>query len=327
MAAAPETPEIITRVAGQEDVGTRLDVFLARQPELGSRESCKQLIRRGLVKVDGHSGKPGQSLQIGQSISFSTEVPEREVEAPIAPAPEIGILHEDAYLVVIDKPVGIAVHPPEGAHFRGHTVAGLMEERLGRLPRVAGHDRPGIVHRLDKDTSGVMAIARTEEAFHFLRAQFKARTVHKEYRALVYGEPRFDSEHVDRAVGPNPRNPSRMGIREEGGREASTFYEVIERFVGFAYVRCIPKTGRTHQIRVHMMSVGHSLIGDRLYRSRKVQHRHLPPEAPAPGRQCLHARRLRLQHPRTHEEVEFEAPLPADMAGLLAWLREQTSSE
>lgn len=314
-------PDPITRVAGPQDVGSRLDVFLARQPELGSRVWAKQLVRNGLVLVDGTGSKPGQPLQLGQAITFCLGDREPDERAELPPAPEIPILHTDPHVVVIDKPAGVPVHPPEGRGFRGHTVASVMESLCGELPRLAGPDRPGIVHRLDKDTSGVMVVARTEEAFHFLRAQFKARTIQKEYRALVYGEPRFDSEHIERNIGPDPRNPSRMSARDEGGRVASTYYEVVERLGGFSQLRCIPKTGRTHQIRVHLMSIGHSLLGDRLYRSRKVQHMVIPPEAPDPGRQCLHALRLGFRHPRTHEDVEFQAPMPADMERLLSWLR------
>ena len=318
--------EGIKRVAGPEDVGRRLDVFLAGQPELDSRTLAKELVRHGRVAVDGRAGKAGQNLQLGQEITFWL-LKEIQVDAEVPAAPEITVLHVDPHLVLIDKPAGIPVHPPHGRGFFGHTVASLMQSRFGSLPLIAGPDRPGIVHRLDKDTSGVMVLARTDEAFHFLRSQFKARTVHKEYRALVHGEPRFDSEHIERPIGPNPRNPSRMSVREEGGRVASTYYEVVERFEGFAHLRCVPKTGRTHQIRVHMMSVGHSLIGDRIYRSRKVQNKELAADAPDPGRQCLHAHRLGVRHPRTHEEVEFEAPLAADMARLLEWLRARRAPE
>jgi 23S rRNA pseudouridine1911/1915/1917 synthase len=328
MAESREPPrenseDAITRVAGPDDVGTRLDIFLARQPELGSRVRAKELVRSGLVQVDGRGSKPGQTLQLGQAVTFRLpeEAPEPEPEA--MPPPDIPVIHEDLHLLVIHKPAGIAVHAPSLKRSKIPTVASLMVERFGELPKLAGEDRPGIVHRLDKDTSGVMVLARNDESFHFLRGQFKARSVRKEYRALVYGDPRFDSEHVERSIGPDPRNPSRMAIRDERGRQASTYYEVAERLGDFAYLRCFPKTGRTHQIRVHMMSVGHSLIGDRLYRSRKAWHRDLPPEAPDPGRQCLHALRIGLRHPRTHEEVEFEAPLAADFAKLLDWLRGQ----
>jgi 23S rRNA pseudouridine1911/1915/1917 synthase len=166
-----------------------------------------------------------------------------------------------------------------------------------------------------------MLLARNDEAFHWLRSQFKERTALKEYRCIAYGESRFDSDWIDRPIASDPKAPDRMMVVPEGGRESTTFYEVIERFRGFTYFRCLPKTGRTHQIRVHMTSVGHSLVGDHVYRSRRNQHETLPEGAPDPGRQCLHAYRLEIPHPQTHEPIAFEAPLPADMQALLDWLR------
>jgi 23S rRNA pseudouridine1911/1915/1917 synthase len=166
-----------------------------------------------------------------------------------------------------------------------------------------------------------MVIAKTEVAMEFLRLQWKERVVEKEYRAVVFGEPRFQSDWIEKAIAPDPRHPDRMTVVDEGGRASSTYYEIVERFAGFAHVRCLPKTGRTHQIRVHLTSIGHSLVGDRVYRSRSRQHDALPAEAPDPRRQCLHALALELPHPVTQERMRFEAPLPADIAALLAWLR------
>jgi 23S rRNA pseudouridine1911/1915/1917 synthase len=166
-----------------------------------------------------------------------------------------------------------------------------------------------------------MVLAKTEVAMEFLRMQFKERTAEKEYRCIVLGEPRFLSDWIERPIGTDPKHPDRMTVVEEGGRESSTYYEVLERFRGFAYVRCRPKTGRTHQIRVHMTAIGHSLVGDRIYRSRIRQHEGLPAGAPDPRRQCLHALQLSLPHPATQERITFESPLAADMQELLVWLR------
>jgi 23S rRNA pseudouridine1911/1915/1917 synthase len=160
-----------------------------------------------------------------------------------------------------------------------------------------------------------------------LRQQWKDRAVAKEYRCVVFGEPRFQSDWIERAIASDPKHPDRMTVVDEGGRESSTFYEVVERLGGFAHVRCVPKTGRTHQIRVHMTSIGHSLVGDRVYRSRLRQHDALPPGAPDPRRQCLHAFRLEFTHPATQEALRFEAPLPADMSALLAWLRQRAAAK
>ena len=194
--------------------------------------------------------------------------------------------------------------------------------RFEGLPTVPDAERPGIVHRLDRDTSGVMLVAKSQVAFDFLRAQFRDRTAEKEYRCIVYGEPRFQSDWIDRAIATDPKHPDRMAVVTEGGRDSSTYYEILERFDGFCHVLCRPKTGRTHQIRVHMTSIGHSLVGDRVYRSRRRQHDRLPEGAPDPGRHCLHARQLTVPHPVTQQPLTIEAPMPRDLEQLLAWLRE-----
>lgn len=316
-------PPVLTRLVPTELAGERLDVFLARQPEIGSRSRAKELIDAGHVQVPGCKVKAGLFVEAGQQVVFEALEP-----GPLDPLagdgsapPSVPVLYADSVIAVIDKPAGLASHPPEDRDFRGHTVASVARAMFGELPELAGRDRPGIVHRLDRDTSGVMVLARTEEALQSLRAQFKNREVQKEYRCIAFGESRFHSDFIDRAIAADPRHPDRMTVVDDGGRESSTYYEVLERFAGFTYFRCLPKTGRTHQIRVHMTSVGHSLVGDRVYRSRRAQHDALPADAPDPGRQCLHAFRLRLRHPLTLEEVEFEAPLPADMQRLLVWLR------
>ena len=311
-----------SRTVGATDDGIRLDLFLANQPEVRGRTRARRLIESGMVRVVGGRVRPGLFLAADQKVEFEVDRTVLDPLTPDLPLPAIRVLYEDACLCVIDKPVGVAAHPPEDKSVVAHTVASWARARFGELPSAEeSPGRPGIVHRLDRDTSGVMVIARTSMAFEFLRAQFKARTVEKEYRCLVFGEPRFQSDWIERAIATDPRHPDRMTVVDEGGRESSTFYEVVERFTGFAHVRCRPKTGRTHQIRVHMTSIGHSLVGDRTYRSRIRQHEALPDGAPDPGRQCLHAARLVLPHPATHEPIEFEAPMPADMQQLLLWLR------
>lgn len=311
------------RTVGEEEAGIRLDLFLARQPEVASRSMARGLVEQGHVTLSGAKPKPSLQLEAGQAVAFV--IPDEEPFDPLsgggAPAPDVPVLYEDAFLVAVNKPAGLASHPPEGKGFVGHTVASFGRARYGALPAHGGADRPGIVHRLDRDTSGVMLLARNDEAFHWLRAQFKERTALKEYHCIAYGESRFDSDWIDRPIASDPKAPDRMMVVPEGGRESTTFYEVIERFRGFTYFRCLPKTGRTHQIRVHMTSVGHSLVGDHVYRSRRNQHESLPEGAPDPGRQCLHAHRLEIPHPYSHEPIAFEAPLPADMQALLDWLR------
>ena len=301
----------------------RLDVFLAKQPEVANRSRARRMLDRGLVEVDGHRVRPGLTLEPGVTVVFTLD-PDELVDPlqPELPVPELPKLYDDSDVCAIDKPAGIAAHPPDGRHRPAHTVASWAKATFDGLPTVDDAERPGIVHRLDRETTGVMLVAKSQLAFDALRTQFKDRAVEKEYRCIVYGEPRFQSDWIERAIGTDPKHPERMAVVQGGGRDSSTYYEILERFDGFCYVLCRPKTGRTHQIRVHMTSIGHSLVGDRVYRSRRRQHDRLPPEAPAPRRHCLHARQLTLTHPVTQQPMTIEAPMPSDIEELLAWLRE-----
>jgi len=318
--------DLVRRTVTSKDVGARLDVFLAGQPEIGGRGRARQCIDSKRVRVPRERVRPSLSLREGQQVEFEPDADhDSDPLAPGGTLPDVEVLYEDDWVCAINKPVGLAAHPSTSRFFREHTVASWALDRFGELPSVGDVVRPGIVHRLDRGTSGVMLLARNQIALDFLRAQFRARTVDKEYHAIVYGEPRFQSDWIERSIGVDPRHPDRMTVVSEGGREAATYYEIVERFEGFAHVRCKPKTGRTHQIRVHMTSIGHSLVGDRAYRSRVRQHDALPEGAPDPRRQCLHAMRLGLSHPQTQEPIEFEAALPADLGQLLAWLRANRS--
>jgi 23S rRNA pseudouridine1911/1915/1917 synthase len=319
---ATRMADSITRTVAAAEAGMRLDAFLAQQPEVRGRTAARRLLDQGLVSVAGRVARPG--LFLDPDTVVEVQLPAWVHEDPLAPdlpLPTVAVLYDDPWLCVIDKPAGLAAHPPEDRRSRAHTVASWARARFGELPSPTDTDRPGIVHRLDRDTSGVMVLAKTAAALDALRAQWQARTVHKQYRCVVFGVPRFQSDWIERPIAPDARHPDRMTVVDEGGRESSTFYELMERFDGFAHVRCEPRTGRTHQIRVHMTSIGHSLVGDRTYRSRARQHAALPTGAPAPGRQCLHAHRLALHHPQTEEPLVFEAPMPADLQQLLAWLR------
>jgi 23S rRNA pseudouridine1911/1915/1917 synthase len=316
-----------SRVATAAALGQRVDAFLAAQPEVGSRTAARRLLDEGLVTVSGMRAKPATTLVVGDEVVFRVLVDAlRDALAPDLPLPEVRILFDDAAVCVIDKPAGLAAHPPEDPSVVAHTVASWARARFGDLPSPPDVDRPGIVHRLDRDTTGVMVVAKTDVAMEALRQQWKDRLVEKEYRCVVYGEPRFQSDWIERAIAADPRHHDRMTTVDEGGRESSTFYEVIERLGGFAHVRCQPKTGRTHQIRVHMTAIGHSLVGDKVYRSTKRQHDRLPPGAPPMARQALHAKSLAFTHPVTQERLRLEAPLPDDMQRLLAWLRAQAGA-
>lgn len=322
----PVSNPLHSRVVAASAAGQRLDQFLAGQAEVGGRSLARRLIEDGKVQVGGQRPRPGLYLEAGQVVTFRVDLDAaRDPLAPDLPLPEVRVLFDDPWLCAIDKPAGLAAHPSEDRRVVAHTVASWARARFGELPSAPDVVRPGIVHRLDRDTSGVMVIAKTEPAMSALRLQWHERQVDKEYRCIVFGEPRFASDWIERKIATDPRHPDRMTVVDDGGREAQTFYEVLERFAGFAHVRCRPKTGRTHQIRVHMMAIGHSLVGDRVYRSRQRQHDRLPPGAPEPSRQCLHAHALELSHPATGERMRFQAEPPADFQALLRWFRQRAS--
>ncbi len=312
------------RVLGGDLAGERLDKALHQVFPRFSRTYLKTLIKRGKVRVGGRTVKPSHVVEEGDRVVLNLE--EEKVMARVSlEEMEVPVLYEDPWIVVVAKPVGVAVHP-NSAHGWG-TLSQWAQWKYGPLPYPPGEpERPGVVHRLDKETSGVMVLARTEEAMRELKAQFKARKTEKLYLALVHGVPEFLSDYVEKPIARDPLHPERMKVVSEGGRESTTFYEVLEDFGRWAWVACMPKTGRTHQIRVHMASLGHSLVGDKIYRSPNAQRFPLPPEAPPLERQALHAKRLTFFHPAHGEKVTFEAPLPGDLRALVAWLRERFGS-
>jgi len=302
--------------------GRRLDQALTVLFPALTRTHLKELIQDGHVRVAGVlATKPGAPVESGTSVEVAIAA-RRNVRVEAPDASTLRVLHEDEAIIVIDKPPGVLAHRTDTVS--GATISDLAVLRYGALPALQGDDRPGIVHRLDAGTSGVMVLARTEDAFRDLMRQFRDRHVAKIYLALVYGEPRFDtgwiSTPIDRAEG----DTSRMRTVESGaGRPAQTYYEVRERIGGLALLVVQPKTGRTHQIRVHLGSIGLPLVGDKRYKRKGGHSLRLPGDAPIPGRQCLHATELRFRHPLTRAEVRYEAPLHDDFARMLAWAREK----
>lgn len=293
--------------------GARLDRFLADQLPDQSRAALKRFIQRGLVTVNGSPAKASAKLAAGDAVvvDLPTVLPPR-VEPQDLP---LRVLWEDPAFVVIDKAAGIAVHPGRGRP--DGTVANAIAHHYGVLDSggVGEGHRPGIVHRLDLETSGVMVVARTDTALAALQTAFRERTVEKEYRALVHGEPEYDEDEIDLPLGRDVHHPALMAVRFDEGRPSQTWVVTEERFAGkAAHVRCHPRTGRTHQIRVHLQSRGHPLLGDSMY----ARGRANPVEVP---RLMLHARRLVFPHPVTGAPVEVEAPLPADFDEVLAKLR------
>jgi 23S rRNA pseudouridine1911/1915/1917 synthase len=303
--------------------GARLDVAAleALRPEV-SRSRLQAWIRAGRMKVEGSvERRPGLAVEEGWTLELDPPAPE-------APAPgsalEPRLLREDEHIVLLDKPAGLPMHGTSPGDARPSVAHWLVARYGERLPIGQGADRPGIVHRLDRDTSGVCVAARTREALEDLMSQFAERSVEKEYLALCYGVPRFRSDWVDARLAPDPHKPNRQRVtrsEEPDTRDALTYWEVAERFDGFALLRVRPRTGRRHQVRVHLAAADLPLIGDPLYHARNFGPGRLPAGAPMPERTLLHAARLACEHPATGERVIAEAPLPADMAALLEALR------
>lgn len=303
--------------------GARLDAAALEllQPPV-SRSRLQGWIRDGCLRVDGAvQRRPGLAVEEGWTLELAPP-------APRSPAPGSGqeprILREDGQFVLLDKPSGLPMHGTSPGDPRPSVAHWLVARYGDRLPIGQGADRPGIVHRLDRDTSGVCVAARTREALEDLMAQFAERSVEKEYLALCYGAPRFRSDWVDARLVPDKRQPNRQRTtrsEEPDTRDALTYWECRERFDGFALILARPKTGRRHQVRVHLASVDLPVIGDPLYHARNFGPGLLPPGAPPPGRTLLHAARIAFDHPAGGERVVGEAPLPADMSDLLAALR------
>jgi 23S rRNA pseudouridine1911/1915/1917 synthase len=323
MSLSAEPVELTVEAA---EAGHRLDAFLASRFLDYSRVHLRRVISAGGVRVDGRGGKPAYRLKAGQRVSVV--LPEIPREAPRPEDIPLEVLYEDEFVAVVNKPPGMVVHPARG-HWSG-TLAGALQFRFGpTLSGSGGASRPGIVHRLDRDTSGVILVARNDQAHAKLAEQFAARSIEKEYFALVVGCPGRDRDIIDCPIGVHPHVRQMMAIRhhDRESRPAQTFYEVLERFAGFAAVKLLPKTGRTHQIRVHLNHIGYPILCDRQYggRSRitRGEIRHDPAdETVLLERQALHARRLRFRHPVSGAVLEVEAPLPGDMAAVLAALRE-----
>lgn len=323
----PRPSESTYRVSAELD-GARLDRALARLAER-TRAWAQERIRAGAVELDGRTtSKASTAVVRGAELRVQAAAEPAVAEPPAGG--ELELLFEDDDLAIVDKPAGLLTHAAAGRP--GDSVAARAVRRFGPLPELQGDDRPGIVHRLDVGTSGVLAVAKTERALEHLARQFRERTVRKTYLALCLGQPRFDSLWIETPIARDERHPERMTVvdDEADGRASETYYEVRERFERASFVECRPKTGRTHQVRVHLASIGHPLIGDRTYRhgvprlgtgAHRGGLRDLPDDAPRLERPALHAAALELEHPTSGERRTFRAALPDDLERLLAWLR------
>jgi 23S rRNA pseudouridine1911/1915/1917 synthase len=317
--------EPIDIVVSAEEADARIDWYLAQKFPTYSRTHLRKAINAAMVRIDGQRIKAAHRVRPGETISVI--LPELPHEGPQPENIPLNILYEDEDLAVIDKPPAMVVHPAKG-HWSG-TLAAALQFHFDQLSTMGGATRPGIVHRLDRDTSGVIIVAKNDQAHFALTQQFANRTTEKIYVALVIGMPQLDRDLIDQPIGQHPQHRERMAIRrhDANSRPAQSFYQVLERFDGFAYVEVTPKTGRTHQIRVHLASIGCPVLCDRLYGNRSRLTRgelthNANDETPLLERQALHARRLSIDHPRTGKRMTFEAPLHADMAETLAALRD-----
>lgn len=289
--------------------GERLDVFLARRCQELSRSQARRLIEGGLVSLNGQPAKPSQPVAQGDQVI---------VRIPPAPRPELlpeaiplTIVYEDEDIIVVDKPAGLTVHPAPG-HPRGTLVNALLALNPG-LAGIGDKLRPGIVHRLDKETSGLLVVAKSQRAHRSLSQQLKDREVKKTYLALVQGQPQPPQGIIDAPIGRHPRLRKRMAI-VEGGRPAQTGYRTREIIGDYALLEVEPITGRTHQVRVHLASRGHPVVGDATYGKR----------SPYVGRQFLHAWRLAFRLPSSQRDIELESPLPPDLREALQKMRGET---
>ncbi|PHP18085.1 RluA family pseudouridine synthase [Sphingobium sp. IP1] len=308
---------IIETTIGEAQAGLRLDRALAELlPDL-SRERIKALIVEGQIVSGGRSLNPSMKVAVGQDYSITLPAPVA-LDAVAQDIP-LDIVHEDADLIVVDKPAGLVVHPAAG-NLDGTLVNALLHHCDGQLSGIGGVARPGIVHRIDKDTSGLLVVAKSDKAHEGLARQFKDHSIDRLYAAIVYGIPTPGSGTVDAWIGRSDADRKKMAVHREGrGKHAVTHYRVMERLRGAAMVECRLETGRTHQVRVHMAHLGHPLIGDPVYgRERKGFKSIL--ETLGFKRQALHAKRLGFIHPVTEEPLAFDSPLPADMQELLSEL-------
>jgi 23S rRNA pseudouridine1911/1915/1917 synthase len=294
------------------DSGLRIDKYLSSVNEQLSRSYIQKLLKSGLVLVDGKPVKA--SYQVDEGDVISLDIPEA-VEPEIEPENmDLDILYEDQDVILVNKPKGMVVHPAAG-HYSHTLVNGLMYHCKDQLSGINGVMRPGIVHRIDMDTTGVIIACKNDMAHNSIAAQLKEHSITRRYQAIVHGVLKDDAGTIEGPIGRHPTDRKKMSINYNNGKSAVTHYKVLKRFRQYTHVECRLETGRTHQIRVHMASIGHPLLGDLVYG---------PGKCPIPGLQgqTLHAGVLGFIHPRTGEYMEFTAPLPEYFAKLLNTLPE-----
>lgn len=308
----------ITLSATETDIGKRIDAFVSESSDI-TRSAAARLIEEGSITVSGRSVAKNYKLRVGDTVDILVPEP-----APAEAQPEdipLDVVFEDGDIIVVNKPCGMVVHPAAGNE-DGTLVNALLHHCAGSLSGIGGVVRPGIVHRIDKDTSGLLVAAKNDAAHQSLADQLKTHDVGRVYYALVIGNLREDRGTVDAPIGRNPRDRKKMAVLSAGdgtAREAVTHYEVLERFRGYCLVRCELETGRTHQIRVHMAHLGHPLVGDITYGGGKTKFE--AANKSLISGQCLHAKELKLTHPTTGEHMHFYSELPREMEALIEKMR------
>ncbi len=299
----PKKEFVVTTCLGKEQ---RLDIFLTEKVRALSRSQIKKLIEKKKVRVDGVLRKSSYKLQEKERVEIDYERPDYKENIP--ENIPIELIYTDEHIVVINKPSGLVVHP--GAGYKEHTLVNALLYYFPEIKDIGPDDRPGIVHRLDKETSGVMVVAKTSEAYRRLQRQFKQRKVQKLYLCLVWGKITAEEGRISWSIGRHPTHGERMSIKSRKPRKAETLYSVKKRFAKFTLLEVKPLTGRTHQIRVHLSASGHPLVGDTRYGRRKSTNVECP-------RLFLHAFKLLFNHPETQQRVEFSSPLPQDLKSFL----------
>lgn len=293
-----------------EKGGERIDKYLSEQLEDMTRSHIQKLIKENMVRVNGMTVK--SNFKLSASDQIEVEIPELKEPDILPENIPLDILYEDQDILVVNKPKGMVVHPAPG-HYTGTLVNAIMYHCKDNLSGINGVMRPGIVHRIDMDTTGSLLICKNDRAHQALAKQLKEHSITRKYHAIVHGRLKEDEGTIDKPIGRHPIDRKKMSVHCTNGREAVTHYRVLKRFQQFTYIECQLETGRTHQIRVHMSSIGHPILGDQVYGPAKCPYK-------LQG-QTLHAKVLGITHPTTGEYMEFDAPLPDYFQGLLEKMR------
>ncbi len=317
----PETGQHLVISVGNNLKNNRLDKYLQSRFSQFSRTHLQKLIKSQGVNVNNHPAKPSHKLNAGDKVDLI--LPPKQIRELVPEDIPLNIIHEDDEIIVVNKQANLIVHPARG--YKSGTLVNALVFHANKLSSINEDYRPGIVHRLDRNTTGVMIVAKTDSAHWKLSRQFSERTTQKTYLAVVHGVPQLTADRINEPLGTNPNIRERMAVRQDG-KEAVSFYKVLEEFRGYALVELSPKTGRTHQLRVHMRYIKHPIVADDMYGGKivypwQIEDRDPQPEDPLMSRVALHAWRLEINHPASNERMTFQADPPEDIQNLIENLR------